>query len=78
LVLAGALLLVIGLGVIAASMRGSSGSGRIDVKLLARQHIVSAAYKAYGNEGLGFWLAKTIISNPGDAPVYDVKVSYKV
>ena len=79
LVLAGVLLIVIGLSVIGVSLRASSsGSGRVDVKLLARQHVVTAAYKAYGNEKLGFWLAKTIISNPGDAPVYDVKVSYRV
>ncbi|BEP17309.1 hypothetical protein PYJP_06610 [Pyrofollis japonicus] len=77
-VLAGVLLIVVGLGMVAASLRGGGGTGKVDVKLLARQHVVSAAYKAYGNEKLGFWLAKTIISNPGDTPVYDVKVSYKV
>jgi len=76
--LAGLLLLVIGLSLIVTAGGGGGGKGVVDVKLLARRHIVTAAYKVYGNEKLGFWLAKTVVSNKGSAPIYDVEISYRV
>ena len=73
----GLAILVVGLLVLAIPGK-SGGSSQLETKVLSRQYIVTAAYKAYGNEKLGFWLAKTILTNKGNAPVYDVKVSYRV
>ena len=73
----GLAILVVGLLMLAIPGK-SGGSSQLETKVLSRQYIVTAAYKAYGNEKLGFWLAKTILTNKGSAPVYDVKVSYRV
>ena len=73
----GLAILVIGILVLAIPSK-SSGDSQLETKVLSRQYIVTAAYKVYGNEKLGFWLAKTILMNKGDTPIYDVKVSYRV
>ncbi len=73
----GLAILVAGLIVLAIPGK-SSGNSQLETKVLSRQYIVTAAYKAYGNEKLGFWLTKTILMNKGDAPIYDVKISYRV
>ncbi len=76
---AGAVLLVVGLALaVAAPLIVGGGGGSASVRVLARSYVVSAAYKAYGNERLGFWLAKTVVENRGSAPIYDVRVSYKL
>ncbi|MFH2106914.1 MAG: cysteine protease [Candidatus Micrarchaeota archaeon] len=54
------------------------GKGKIDHTILMPQHITSATYKIYGNEKLGFWAAKMIIKNSGSAPLYNVRVEYKL
>ena len=73
----GLAILVVGLLMLAIPGK-SSGNSQLETKVLSRQYIVTAAYKAYGNEKLGFWLAKTVLMNKGDTPIYDVKVSYRV
>ncbi len=74
----GVLLLVVGIVIVSLSFRAGGEGGNADVKLVAREHIVSAAYKAYGNKKLGFWLAKTVVENKGDTPIYSVKISYMI
>lgn len=51
---------------------------RLDVKLITREEIVTAAYKTYGDDTQDMWVAKTLIRNTGKMPVYDFKISYKV
>lgn len=50
----------------------------LDVKLITRDEIVTAAYKTYGDDSQNMWVAKTIIKNVGRMPVYDFKIAYKV
>ncbi|MFH1240153.1 MAG: cysteine protease [Candidatus Diapherotrites archaeon] len=54
------------------------GEGKLSYEMLTPEHIVSATYKIYSNEKLGQWVAKTIISNTGDRPLYNVKPQYNV
>jgi hypothetical protein len=51
---------------------------KLDVKLLTRGEIVTAAYKTYGDNSQDMWVAKTIIKNTGPIPVHNFKISYKV
>ncbi len=51
---------------------------RLDVDLLTRGEVITAAYKAYGDNSQDMWLAKTIIKNTGKIPVRNFKISYKV
>ena len=75
---AGLLLVLVGVAAVAYSLVAGGSKAVPAVRLFARQHIVSAAYKAYANEKLGFWLAKTVVENKGDTAIYDVKIRYKV
>ena len=68
-------------GLVAALTAGGGGGGgevRLDVKLHAREELLTAAYKIYGDDGKNFWAAKTLIKNVGDAPVKDFRISYKI
>lgn len=51
---------------------------KLDVKLLTRNEIITAAYKTYGDNSQDMWVAKTIIRNTGKIPVRNFKISYKV
>jgi hypothetical protein len=54
------------------------GKVKLDVKLITREEIITAAYKTYGDDSQDMWVAKTLIKNTGKMPVYDFKISYKV
>lgn len=51
---------------------------KLDVKLLTRGEILTAAYKTYGDNTQNMWVAKTIIKNTGKIPCEDFKISYKL
>lgn len=51
---------------------------KLDIKLLTRGEIITAAYKTYGDNSQDMWVAKTIIKNTGKIPVRNFKISYKV
>ncbi len=55
-----------------------SGSPKLDSKVLTPEYIMSSVYKVYGNPKLGFWASKTILTNSGTGPAYDIKFSYKI
>jgi len=55
-----------------------TGEGELEYKILSITHIISGAYKVYGNPKLGMWVAKVVMTNVGDAPLYDLKASYRV
>ena len=59
-------------------MPGTMGEGELKYKILTVTHIISGAYKVYGNPKLGMWVAKVILTNVGTAPLYDIKISYRV
>lgn len=54
------------------------GEVKLDVKLHAREELVTAAYKIYGDDSQNFWAAKTLIKNVGKKPVRDFRISYKI
>jgi len=54
------------------------GNIKLDVKLHTREQLVTAAYKIYGDNAQGMWVAKTIIKNTGKVPVYGFRITYKV
>lgn len=51
---------------------------KLDVRLHAREEILTCAYKVYGDDSQDMWVAKTLIKNTGNIPVYDFKISYKL
>ena len=54
------------------------GAPELTYEGLAREHIISGAYKVYANEKFGLWISKSIIENTGQTPMYNLKVQYKV
>ena len=51
---------------------------KLQVDLHTREEIITSAYKVYGDDQSGMWVAKTLIKNAGDAPVNDFRISYKI
>ncbi len=52
--------------------------GKLKYETMSPENIISGAYKVYGQKELGMWAAKTIITNEGDQPLYNIKVYYKL
>jgi hypothetical protein len=63
---------------LAAGSSGGSGEAKLEVDLVTREEIVTAAYKAYGDDQQNLWAAKTLIKNAGDTPVKDFRIDYKI
>jgi len=79
----GAVILVLGivLAVLPATlpaMAGGGGEGRLEAKVYSIDSFMTAVYKVYGNPSLGYWVAKTVIKNSGNGPLYDVRITYKI
>ena len=51
---------------------------KLDIDLHTRDEILTCAYKVYSDNNQNMWVAKTIIKNEGDIPVYDFKISYRI
>ncbi|MBN1288822.1 MAG: hypothetical protein JXA49_04205 [Actinobacteria bacterium] len=51
---------------------------KLDIDVHARDEILTCAYKVYSDNSQNMWVAKTIIRNEGDIPVYDFNISYKI
>jgi len=68
----------IGLILVLTAGSGESGEVKLDVQLHTREEIVTAAYKAYGDDQQNLWAAKTIITNTGDTPANDFRIDYKI
>jgi len=56
----------------------SPSKPKIEYEMIAREQIISAAYKVYGNEKLGLWLSKTVAKNTGNVPLYNVVLHYQI
>ncbi len=74
----GVVLMVAGAALAAYPTLASSPPGSMEAKVYAVEDIMSAVYKVYGNERLGYWVAKTVVRNTGKGPLYDVEISYKI
>ena len=60
---------------------GGSGAGELGRTLYCKDHVMTVAYKAYGNPEAAdgkYWLAKLVLDNSGKGPLKDVKVSYRI
>jgi hypothetical protein len=57
---------------------GGGGEAKLDVQLHTREELLTAAYKAYGDDQQNLWAAKTFIKNVGDTPVNDFRIDYKI
>ncbi len=58
-----------------------AGTVDLDAELKVKPHIISAVYKAYGNEEFNdgmFWTSKTIFTNSGTGDIADLKISYRI
>jgi len=51
---------------------------KLDVSLDTRDQVLTCAYKVYGDNNSGMWVAKTLIKNTGTVPVYDFKIDYMI
>jgi len=82
IVLLSALVVVSGvLFAFAASRPGTAydpSKVKLDVKLITRGEVLTAAYKVYGDNSQDMWVAKTIIKNTGKMPAKKFKISYKM
>jgi len=56
----------------------ASAEPKLEVQLLPREEILTAAYKVYGDDQQNQWAAKTLIKNVGDVPVESFTISYKI
>lgn len=57
------------------------GTPKVDVSVRNRKRLMSAVYKVYGEPEAGdgsYWVAKTVFKNLGNAPIYDLKISYRL
>jgi hypothetical protein len=76
--------LVLASGVMFVFAVSRPGSGydpsrvKLDVKLITRDEVLTAAYKVYGDNSQDMWVAKTIIKNTGKMPARNFKISYKM
>jgi hypothetical protein len=68
----------VGLILVLTAESGGNGEARLDVQLHTREEILTAAYKAYGDDQQNLWAAKTLIKNVGDTPVNDFRIDYKI
>jgi len=78
LILIGGILIIIGLVITVAPISSNPGKGSADVKIYSIEDFMTAVYKIYGDPNLGYWVAKTVIKNTGNGPLYDVKITYKI
>ncbi len=56
----------------------ASAEPEIEVQLIPREEILTAAYKVYGDDQQNYWAAKTLIKNVGGVPVEGFSISYKI
>ncbi len=68
----------VGLILVLTADSGESGETRLNVQVITRKEIVTAAYKAYGDNQQNLWAAKTLIKNVGETPVNDFRIDYKI
>ena len=58
-----------------------AGTPKVDFVLRTKKRIMSAAYKIYGDPEAAdgaYWIAKTVVKNIGDVPIYDLRLTYRI
>jgi hypothetical protein len=58
-----------------------SGKPQLQYNLIYHEQIMSCVYKIYADpslEGGRYWVAKSVVTNTGNAPMYDVKIYYSL
>ena len=59
----------------------TAGQAAVEVDLRCKEQLMSALYKIYADPEVGggaYWVAKAVIRNKGNVPLYDLKVWYKL
>ena len=54
---------------------------KVDVSIRHKKRLMSAVYKVYGEAEAGdgaYWVAKTVFRNTGKAPIYNLKITYRL
>jgi hypothetical protein len=80
----GGVLLLLGLGSLvgyATTGGDADGTGELEYRIDVKPTVMTFAYKVYGNEDAAdgkYWLARIRAENEGDAPLDDLRVSYRV
>ena len=65
------------------AVKAAPGAGEpiLDVSIRYKKRLMAALYKLYGDaeaQSGGYWTAKTILKNTGKAPIYSLKVYYRL
>ncbi|HKE26452.1 MAG TPA: transglutaminase-like domain-containing protein [Bryobacteraceae bacterium] len=58
-----------------------AGDPAVDVSVRYKKRLMSALYKIYGDQDAqsgSYWVAKTMVKNVGKAPLYDLKIYYRL
>ena len=59
----------------------AAGPPQVDVSVRHKKRLMSAVYKVYGETEAGdggYWVAKTVFKNTGKAPIYNLKIYYRL
>jgi hypothetical protein len=59
----------------------AAGPPQVDVSVRHKKRLMSAVYKVYGEMEAGdgaYWVAKTVFKNNGKAPIYNLKIYYRL
>lgn len=58
-----------------------SGEPEVDVSVRYKQRLMAAVYKVYADPQAhdgSYWVAKTVFTNSGAAPIYDLRITYRL
>lgn len=58
-----------------------SGEPEVDVSVHYKQRLMAAVYKVYADPQAhdgSYWVAKTVFTNSGTAPIFDLKIRYRL
>jgi hypothetical protein len=61
-----------------SSGSGKSSKPKLQVDLHTINELITSAYKVYGDDQQGDWVAKTLITNDGSEPINDFRISYRI
>jgi hypothetical protein len=60
---------------------GAQGRPQVDVSVRYKERLMAAVYKVYADPQArdgAYWVAKTIVTNSGKTPIYDLKIYYRL
>lgn len=79
--IAGMFIFVVGLAIAGVSFLLGNGKGAVDLTLVDKPTLMTAAYKVYGNKDAvngKYWLGKLTLKNSGNGSLKNVAISYHI